>query len=477
MDYTSQSGSGADCALLLNETIERFDVALGTWIVTPQNFNYPNGSTQVRIRVEDPNSGLSAEATSSVQVEDTQPPFVFAGTDVQVECTSPDMTPFTPEPPTVRDTCTSDVTVVTNLPDPPEFPYGVSEVVVTATDSRGQTASDSFNVRIIDTTPPEIDAGGAFSVPQRGDCDVMGSGDGTRVTLPLPSVTDTCSSADSIQLINNITNSNARTVCLPNGATTSVQWTAFDRNGQTATDTVDVTITTSTFTLQVDQAPTGWTNAPAPEVRAVALGAGAPVNWTLIGDLPPTTPPGTAVSVSALFANEATYCPLYISASSGGQVGLNDEVCFGVERTQPQGSFSFDQRWFDTSDPTIPVAVDPNNSQTWPLYFEGERLRAEVSANDRQGSVRSGLARVQLIIDPSTPDAQTVIDWTGTTSGTLATGPLAMDQLGCNTSAPICDDSNRLDLARLDTGEHTIVLVVTDVAGNSTQQQWFLRLK
>ncbi|MEO1271148.1 MAG: hypothetical protein AAFX99_23905, partial [Myxococcota bacterium] len=480
IDYNTTPGAGADCSLVLEEFIERFEG--GVWVATPQTFSYPNTGTQVRVRVRDPLSGLLGEALSSVQIEDTRAPFVDYGTNLEIECTSPDLTPFTPNTATVRDACTSDVTITTNLdqfgvPGDYKAPYGLSEITVTATDNRGFTASDSFNVRVIDTTPPVVDAGRDYRVPQRGDCDLSGTNDGTLVTLPLPSVTDVCSTVDNINLINNITGNNERTVCLANGATTTIQWTAFDRNGQTATDVVEVTVTTSTLGVNVTQAPTGWVNDLDPEVRAEVLGSAAPVDWYIIGDLPATTLPGTGTSVNAVFANEAAYCPLYVSAATATGVGINDDSCFGVERTDPLGVFNFSQNWFDYDDPTIQIPADSTDSQTWPIYFEGERIRAEISANDTQGNIRSGLARVQLIVDPSTPDEETVIDWTGTGTGRLSTGPMTMDQLGCNTGSSICDSSNRINLAELSTGDHTIELVVTDFAGNESSEQWYLRLK
>ena len=488
IDYELTTSGQEGCDLLPEITFERFNVGTNMWTDTMQSSTYPLNQTSVRVTARDRNTNDTVTATSSIDIFDEVGPEIRNLSNIEAECTSPEGTLVTAPPIVVVDACRGDVVQgppntagawSSTLNNPPIYAFGSHDVTVTAIDSGGSSSSSNYNIRIVDTTPPSVNAGEDFVVAEANNCDytITGANDGTLVTLPLPTYSDACSTQDSMSILNNVTNSGDREVCLPAGATT-VEWTAIDSHGLVNSDSVVVTVTPSTLTINLDAAPSGWTNDAGPQATATLSGQPGPVNWVMVGDLPPTTPPGNGTTASATFGNEGTYCPLYISAQAGGQLGTNQQGCFGVERSAPTGTFNLDQTWYDYDDPTQTVDIDPNDNRTWPIYFEGERIRAEISATDRTSDTRSGLARVQLVADPNTVNEQILIDWTGAADGTLPTGPMTMDQIGCNTDAPACDSvSRQIDLAQMATGDRELHLISTDFAGNTNSQVWYVRLK
>ena len=125
----------------------------------------PAGTTNITLTVDD--GEFNATDTVSITVADTEPPYVDAGEDMIVEATSPsgsevmlhgmasddvdmDLDYVWAENETVLGT-DANLTIMLSL--------GTHMLTLNATDNSGNTGSDTVMVEVVDTKPPEVDAG------------------------------------------------------------------------------------------------------------------------------------------------------------------------------------------------------------------------------------------------------------------------------------------------------------------------------
>lgn len=138
---------------------------------------FPLGSTQVDCSAMDKHGNLSDTKSFAVIVQDTTPPSMTLPADITAEATGPD------------GATVSYATSATDLVDgavvpsctPASgsvFPLGATTVSCSATDAHGNTASGSFSVNVVDTTPPVI----TWVSPTEGSSYLYGS-------MPTPSCT------------------------------------------------------------------------------------------------------------------------------------------------------------------------------------------------------------------------------------------------------------------------------------------------
>lgn len=115
-----------------------------------------SGNYIVTVKVVD-DDGASTSDSLSVTVLDTTPP-IITGTPshLSAEATSPTGAVVTYTAPTAVDATGRLLPVSCSPASGSTFPLGTTSVVCTATDSFGNTASASFNVTVVDTTPPVV---------------------------------------------------------------------------------------------------------------------------------------------------------------------------------------------------------------------------------------------------------------------------------------------------------------------------------
>ena len=467
-----------DAACDLTPIVTFRDVNNNTAINDPHTWDF--GNHLVNITALDEVANRTSQRRIGVSVRDSLPPIVNSGADRTVECTAPDGTEVALNTPTVDDACEAETSLTNNAPDNNVFPRGVTSVTFTAADSSGNVGRDSYNVIIRDSTAPSVNAGSDLLVPRRGDCNFnnQGNGTGTYVTLPVPQATDACTPGERLVLTQNISNTDSRRVCLRNDVQSTVTWTATDLVGNRGTDDVVVTIGQGNMTVTVTNTPpTTFTNQ-AVTVATRAEGGTAPVTWAFVGGAAPTTQPGTGANASAGFSTASIYCPLYVSARDAqSRIGANDTVCFGIETTAPKLDYDvIPSTFINPENPNETVDVDPQRTDTWPIYFAGETIRAEMVATDTQGAVRSGVKRVTLVVNPG-DNQRVLVDTTPQTSGRPATGPGTVNIVGCNTNDDACRDDKQIELSALGSGNHILVARVEDLAGNVLEKRSYLRVK
>jgi len=171
----------------------------------------------------------SAACSQTVTILDTTPPQITCPSNILVECDGPPgkQVFFSP---VASDGCDTNVAVVCVPPSSSSFALGTNLVTCTATDDSGNTNQCTFEVVVVDTTPPQITCP-ANIIASEAPRD---SG-GAAVSFPAPLATDICDNA--VQLVSSAPSPSV----FPLG-TNTVTWTAIDASGNS---------NSCTFTIRV----------------------------------------------------------------------------------------------------------------------------------------------------------------------------------------------------------------------------------
>jgi peptidoglycan/xylan/chitin deacetylase (PgdA/CDA1 family) len=209
----------------------------------PAGSFFPTATTVVTWTATDA-SGNSATDTQLVVIsDDNVPPSVTAPADITIEATGT-FTPVSLGNPIVSDNIDPNPFVFNNAPSGTEgvaFPIGTTIVTWTAADHFGNFASADQSVTILETLAPSI-----IPPPDRT---VLATGLSTQVFLGNPKVSD--SSDDNPMVTNNVTSAPDHIVSLPIG-TTTVNWTATDSSGNSASAIQTITVSDRPVILVFD---------------------------------------------------------------------------------------------------------------------------------------------------------------------------------------------------------------------------------
>ena len=190
---------------------------------------FPLGTTAVTATATD-SSGNTSSGTFNVTVVNTTPPLLSVPADMIIEASTIGGAYVTLPEATATDL--ADLNPAASYSQPSGFfPLGTTVVTATAIDAAGNATTGSFNVSVVDTTPPVL------SVPANMTVEATGPA-GAAVTLPTVTVTD---AADPSPLL---------TYQPPSGSfplgTTLVTATATDSSGNTSSGTFSVTVVDTT---------------------------------------------------------------------------------------------------------------------------------------------------------------------------------------------------------------------------------------
>jgi hypothetical protein len=186
---------------------------------------FPLGTTTVTCRATDAH-GNSATASFTVTVQDTTAPVLHVPGDLTVEATGP-LGAAASFAVSATDAVDGAVAAHCTPASGATFRLGTTAVTCTATDAHGNSATTSFNVIVVDTTPPVL------SVP--GDLTATATSAAGAVVTFTASATDTVGGPVSV----NCTPASGSTFPL---GTTTVTCTAADPAGNTATRTFHVSV-------------------------------------------------------------------------------------------------------------------------------------------------------------------------------------------------------------------------------------------
>jgi hypothetical protein len=220
---------------------------------------FPLGVTQVNCSVTD--SGLlTTSGMFNVTVVDTTPPTLQLPANVTKEATGSDGAAVSFSA-TASDSVDGAVSINCTPASGSTFPLGTTTVTCSATDAHGNTASGSFDVTVVDTTPPTLHLADV-STQATGNSQATVSYTATATDLVDGSVPVSCSPASGSSF--------------PAG-TTTVSCSATDAHNNTAHGTFNVTVYYgwTGFFQPVDNLPT---------VNTVKAGSAIPVKFSLSGN-------------------------------------------------------------------------------------------------------------------------------------------------------------------------------------------------
>ncbi len=282
---------------------------------------FPIGTTTVNCSASDGHGNTaSGSFTVTVTLTDTTKPVVTVPPDITREAASGSGTAVTFSS-TAQDNLDGALTPTCTPASGATFPLGQTTVTCSATDAHSNTGTASFKVNIVDNTPPVLSLPGnqSASTPNPG---------GTTVSF-------SASANDNIA-------GNVQLSCLPSSGstfpigTTTVNCSASDGHGNTASGSFTVTVTLTDTTKPVVTVPPDIT-------REAASGSGTAVTFSstaqdnLDGALTPTCTP----------ASGATF-PL----------GQTTVTCSATDAHSNTGTASFKVNIVDNTAPTVTVPAD-----------------------------------------------------------------------------------------------------------------------
>ena len=141
----------------------------------------PPGMTNITLTVD--NGEFNATDTVIITVVDSEPPYVNAGEDMTVEAVAPDGAEVMLEGEATDDVdidldyvwSEGDIVLGTDANLTVTLSLGTHVLTLNATDDSGNTGTDTVNVEVVDTTPPEVDAGEDVTVEAGYETTLHGS--------------------------------------------------------------------------------------------------------------------------------------------------------------------------------------------------------------------------------------------------------------------------------------------------------------
>ncbi len=245
---------------------------------------FPLGTTSVVWTATD-SSGNSSTDTQLIIVKsnsepefDTIPPVVTAPGDKEIEASGKLNTVD------IGQAYATDNVGIASLTHnaPSQFPVGTTTVVWIATDTSGNTGTDSQTIIVKDTTPPVITAPENISISTEEDSIAVNIG--------------TATATDKVEVVS-ITN-NAPSL-FPEGSTT-VTWMATDSSGNTSTDQQVVTVTKTEDTIPpVVTAPSDKTMEANGKLNTVEIGTATATDnievASIVNNAPSQFPVGSTI--------------------------------------------------------------------------------------------------------------------------------------------------------------------------------------
>ncbi len=254
VEATSPNGAVATFSASATDNI---DGSLTPSCTPSSGQTFPFGATTVTCSATDAH-GNTGSASFKVTVVDTTPPTlqgVPADTTVEANGASGSVVNYTT--PTATDAVDGPIAQVTCAPASGSlFPLGATSVSCSATDSHANTATASFAIHVVDTTPPHLIVPGNGSVYASSSAGASVSDSGVVAWLASASASDLVDPHPTL--------TNDAPSVLPFG-TTTVTFVAVDANGNTVSATAKITV--------LPQPAAGTTPPPLPPpARPAAAG-------------------------------------------------------------------------------------------------------------------------------------------------------------------------------------------------------------
>jgi hypothetical protein len=226
--FISVAGSGPTAVTWTATAVSVVDGTVPVTCTPPSGSTFDLGTTPVTCTASD-STGNTATGSFNVTVGDTTPPDILVPDDITAEATSPSgaVVMFTAS---ANDNADGPLPVVCTPVSGSTFALGTTTVTCSATDSRGNHGTATFHVTVQDTTPPTLHLP-PVTVSAGAACTAV--------------VTYTATATDLVDVTDPV-------VCTPpsgstfNLGTTTVNCSATDAHGNTATGSFTVTVNDTT---------------------------------------------------------------------------------------------------------------------------------------------------------------------------------------------------------------------------------------
>src|SRR3989449_2167842 len=416
-------------------------------------WTFPLGTTAVLCWATDAH-GNTATGSFHVTVQDTTPPTLVLPGMTTAEATGPSgaSVGFSAS---ASDLVDGPVAAQCTPASSSMFPLGTTTVVCTATDSQGNTASESFTVIVVDTTPPTL------IVPDDTTIEATGASGATGIFVV---------TADDL------VDGRLTPVCTPaSGSTfgfgaTTVVCRATDAHGNTgiASFTIHVVDTTPP-SLTVPADITAEATGPGGATVPFSVGATDIVDGPVTATCSPSSefmfPLGTTrVDCTATdFHANAVTATFTITIRDTTPPIVTVPFPFSVEATGPTGAVvTFSSSAIDTVDGPLSASCSSPSGSTFPI---GVTL-VTCSATDAHGNL--GSASFKITVRDTTPPALALpgafsVEATGP-SGAVVTYSVSASDLVDGALVPTCAPASG---SIFPLGMTTVSCSVSDAAGNA----------
>jgi len=446
--------------------------------VNPQRPSYPLGTTDVTFTATDW-AGNTAELVVQVDIRDTEDPTLVVSERVEVEATSPAGTVVNLQA-SAWDICDADVTITSDAPGG-GFPVGEHRVNFDAADDAGNVASGFTTVVITDTTPPTIVLP---NPPRRNLSQADGLGvPADTVDLPNPTLSDNGFALIACEIQVTLIDAQRQERQVTVGCNDPLPANHWFPNGETraryvATDGAPVPNSAEAFftiTVLDDQAPqvivltqprsNEWLDAAATVSFRVADASDPNPSvtvWPLPEGVDDAQPDGNGV-YTLTYAEDGEYdVNIQVRDNDGNESGIVLDT-FGIDRAAPEISI----RQFPTE------GVDPDDPETFPVFFVGEQVSPRFSAIDPL----AGLDLFEVRIEPGDRDNQPVevLSRDPNPQGTPPSGPPALSNLMCDPQDDVCE-GGQLNVRALRPGVQRFVVTARDANNNEQVVEIPLRI-
>lgn len=408
------------------------------------------GSTTVTCTATDA-AGNTGSASFTVTISDTSAPSLVLPADITIEATGPTGAAAEFEA-AAFDLVDGDVEVTCAPASGAVFALGDTTVDCTTTDSRGNTATGSFLVNVVDTTAPDVSTPASFDLEATGPDGAAAEFTATAEDLVDGALTPVCVPASGSTL--------------PLGVTT-VTCTATDAAGNTGSSSFAVTVVDTTPPgLQVPESITVEATGPDGAVVDYAVTAVDLVDGAVEATCEPASGStfalgGTQVDCTATDAagnSAGASFPVLVVDTTAPEIDVPETIV--VEATGPAGATAaYAVTASDIVDGVVAVTCLPASGTTFPLGTTS----VDCAATDAAGN--TGHASFDVVVEDTTAP---VITWIG--------GPAhgATYVFGSVPAAGSCTASDIVDGAvpcaitgyAATVGPHTLTATASDAAGN-----------
>ena len=403
---------------------------------------FPLGTTIVTWNVTD-NYGNYNTYEQTINVIDTTAPTITASADVVIEATSVDENVVNLISPVVDDL----VSIESISNDAPQFfPIGMTTVTWTATDTSGNSASDTQTVTVSDTTPPSIIAPVDIVVEAT-------SSSGMPVAIGQPQVSDEIG-------IDSISNNSPQLFNLGN---TTVVWSATDLHGNTAmaNQTISVVDTTAPSIIAPDDIVS---EAQNPDSNIVSIGLAQADDAVGVASLENNAPPVFALGDTSV---------VWTATDESGNIATAIQTISIIDSTAPSiiapDDVTVEATGLETlailgnASATDSIGIDSVTNDAPERYPLGETL-VTWTATDL-GGLTSTDTQIVRVIDTTPPTIRTpktiTVEAASMNDNIVDYGTISADDLVEVTS--VINDAP----AVFPFGLTTITWTVSDAAGNT----------